>query len=384
TRLHGGSGTTLHNRYDLLRQQAFAEGTARDRPDDRVFLLCRSGGAGMQRFGASPWSGDINNTFGTLEGQIPIGLNTGMSGVPYWGTDVGGFYHVAPDSAELFVRWFQYGAFSPIFRAHVRVWRQHVPWAHGAEIENICRQYLELRYRLMPYTYTLAWQAHTLGLPLMRPLVLNYANDARVWDLGSEYLWGDDLLVAPVTREGATQWPVYLPEGRWHDFWTHEIYDGPRGITVAAPLDRLPLFVRAGAIVPMGPVVQYQDGQKPSALTLLVYPARQSSFTLYEDDGATNAYRQGQYALTDFECVADGRTIACRVGALRGDAALVPAGRAYTFQIHAPEPPRRVELEGGGEVLRGPRDDAPCWWHDSQRFLFVRGAGQPVAVKMAW
>ncbi|MGH7122872.1 MAG: TIM-barrel domain-containing protein, partial [Stellaceae bacterium] len=234
TVLHGGTGASLHNRYDVLRQQSFAEGEARDRPEGRPFLLCRSGGVGMQRHGAACWSGDINNTFTTLEAQVPIGLNTGMSGVPLWGTDIGGFYALAPISAELFVRWFQFGAFCPVFRAHGRQWRQHLPWSHGPEIEEICRRFLELRYRLMPYTYTLAWQAHTQGLPLMRPLVLNYPEDARVWELGSEYLWGDDLLVAPVTRAGATQWPVYLPAGRWHDFWTHAVHDGPGGVAVEA------------------------------------------------------------------------------------------------------------------------------------------------------
>ena len=167
----------------------------------------------MQRFGATCWSGDINNDFATLEAQVPLGLNTGMSGIPYWGTDVGGFFHPIPESGELYARWFQLGAFSPVFRSHGWVWREHVPWAHGSEVESICRHYAELRYRLLPYTYTLAWQAHQLGLPLMRPLVMNYPDDPRVWGLGHQFLWGDDLLVAPVTREGATTWPVYLPAG---------------------------------------------------------------------------------------------------------------------------------------------------------------------------
>ena len=154
----------------------------------------------MQHFGAGCWSGDINNTFPTLEAQPSLGLNVGLSGIPYWGTDIGGFYAVAPQTAELFVRWFQFGSFCPIFRAHGRNWRLHLPWAYGEEIEAICRHYIELRYRLMPYTYTLAWQAHHTGLPLMRPLVLNYPDDPRAWEVSSEYLWGDDILVAPVTR----------------------------------------------------------------------------------------------------------------------------------------------------------------------------------------
>jgi alpha-glucosidase (family GH31 glycosyl hydrolase) len=224
--LAGGDGTRLHNLYDRLRHPAFAEGEAADRPDQRVFLLCRSGAAGMQRFGATCWSGDINNDFVTLEAQIPLGLNTGLSGVPYWGTDVAGFFHPIAESGELYARWFQLGAFTPIFRSHG--------------------------------TYTLTWQAHTLGLPLMRALVLNYPDDPRVWALGHQFLWGDDLLVAPVTREGATAWPVYVPTGSWYDFWTGARYEGPAGVTLDAPLDRLPLLVRAGAIVPLGPILQHR------------------------------------------------------------------------------------------------------------------------------
>ena len=162
-KLQAGDGTLLHNVYDRHRHQAFAEGEAADRPDQRVFLLCRSGAAGMQRYGATCWSGDINNDFPTLEAQVPLGLNTGLSGIPYWGTDIGGFFHPVPETGELYARWFQLGAFSPIFRSHGWVWREHVPWAHGPEVEAICRRYAELRYQLLPYTYTLAWQAYTHG-----------------------------------------------------------------------------------------------------------------------------------------------------------------------------------------------------------------------------
>ena len=270
--LREGHASDLHNRYDLLRQQAFAEGEARDRPANRSFLLCRSGGPGMQRFGAAPWSGDINATFASMEAQICSGLNVGLSGVPHWGTDTGGFYRVGENDPELYVRWFQFSAFCSIFRGHGHVWRQHLPWSHGEEIEAICRRYLELRSRLMPYTYTLAWQAHTRGLPMMRPLVLNYPDDPNTWDLGTQYLWGEDILVAPVTRKGATHWTVYLPDGVWHDYWTHRAYQGPGGVTVPAPLDTLPLFVRAGAIIPLGPVKQHDGDQGPDVLSLLVYP----------------------------------------------------------------------------------------------------------------
>ena len=328
-----GDGTQLHNIFDRYRYQAFYEGESRDRPDHRPVLLCRSGAAGMQRFAAGCWSGDINNTFATFEMQVPWGLNTAMSGVPYWGTDIGGFFHPVPESPELFARWFQFGAFCPLFRAHGWVWREHVPWAHGPEVEAICRRYAELRYRLLPYTYTLAWQAHTRGLPLMRPMVLEYPNDPRVWEMGSQYLWGDALLVAPVTREGARSWPVYLPDGVWYDFWTHERREGGRGVAVDAPLDRLPLLARGGAIITMGPTMQHTGERPLDDVTVLVYPGGSSRFELYEDDGLTNGYRRGVYATTAIESEDRGGRVRVRVGRPEGEPSVVPVERSYRVRV---------------------------------------------------
>jgi alpha-glucosidase (family GH31 glycosyl hydrolase) len=335
----------------------------------------------MQRFGATTWSGDINNDFATLEAQVPLGLNTGLSGVPYWGTDVGGFFHPIPETPELYARWFQLGAFSPIFRSHGWVWREHVPWAHGPEVEAICRRYAELRYRLLPYTYTLAWQAHTLGLPLMRPLVLNYPDDPRVWNLGHEFLWGDDLLVAPVTREGATSWPVYLPAGRWHDFWTGARYEGPGGVTLPAPLDRLPLLVRGGAIVPMGPVMQYTGERPVDEVTLIVYPDGTSRFELYEDDGRSNGYLRGHRALTPIECAAGPAQVTVRIGELTGDRSVVPPGRRYVLRLRV-EQPVGVTVDGHGELPRreGTGAGPAGWWVDAEGFTLVRLPAQPAAV----
>jgi alpha-glucosidase (family GH31 glycosyl hydrolase) len=338
----------------------------------------------MQRFGSSTWSGDINNDFATLDAQVPLGLNTGLSGVPYWGTDVGGFFHPIPETAELYARWFQLGAFSPIFRSHGWVWREHVPWAHGEEVESICRQYAELRYRLLPYTYTLAWQAHTLGLPLMRPLVMNYPDDPRVWALGQQFLWGDDLLVAPVTREGATAWPVYVPAGAWYDFWTGARHDGPRGITVDAPLARLPVLVRGGAIVPMGPVVQHTGERPLDDVTLLIHPDGASRFELYEDDGRTNAYRRGQYALTRFECDASPGAVTVRISEPVGDRSVVPSGRRYRLELRMDQP-ATVSVSGRGELPRLASEAGAGWWTDNRGFTVVRlpdGLAPPITVTL--
>ena len=314
--LAGGSGRLLHNAYALLRLQAFAEGEGRDRPDARPWMLCRSGGAGMQRYGGATWSGDINTTFATLEAQVPLGLNTSMSGVPYWGTDIGGFFP-AGLTPELYARWFAFGAFCPLFRSHGWVWRQHVPWAHGPEVEAVCRHYAEVRMRLLPYLYTLAWRAHRHGEPLMRPLVYHYPGDPNVWELGSEFLLGPDLLVAPVTRAGATHWPVYLPAGEWYDFWTHARLAGAGGATVPAPLASIPVFVRRGAIIPTAPAAARTADQPRDRLTLLVYPpppGAAAETALYDDAGDSPAYGRGEYALTPIRCAAGGGEVRFAVG----------------------------------------------------------------------
>jgi alpha-glucosidase (family GH31 glycosyl hydrolase) len=379
-RLHGGTGAALHNRYDLMRQRAFFEGEARDRPQLRPFLLCRSGGAGMQRYGAVSWSGDINNTFATFEQQPALGLNVGLSGIPYWNTDIGGFYSVAPNSEELFLRWFQFGAFCPVFRSHGHSWRLHLPWSYGEAGEAICRDYIGWRYRLMPYTYTLAWQAHREGLPLMRPLILNYPDDPRAYENADAYLWGDDLLVAPVTRDGARHWPVYLPEGTWYDFWTHERHDGPKSISVEAPLERLPLFVRQGALLPLGPVLQYEGERELTQITVLVYPADRSSFTLYEDDGRTRAYQHGSFALTEISCETVGGVVACTLGAASGEASLLPAERRYTLKVYSPMRPRRIEIDRKRLARRKTGDEVG--WSYERPFVIVEGLRQPTTVKL--
>jgi alpha-glucosidase len=379
-KLHGGTGAALHNRYDLLRQRAFFDGEKRDRPEQRPFLLCRSGGAGMQRFGAACWSGDINNTFATFEHQPALALNVGLSGIPYWNSDIGGFYSVAPDSEELFLRWFQFGAFCPIFRSHGHSWRLHLPWSYGEKAEAICRDYIGWRYRLMPYTYTLAFDAHRHGLPLMRPLILNYSDDPRACEIADVYLWGDDLLVAPVTRDGARHWPVYLPKGTWYDFWTHEMYKGPKSISVEAPLDRLPLFVRQGALLPLGPVLQYEGERELTEITVLVYPADRSSFTLYEDDGRTRAYERGSFALTEISCETVDGDVICTLGAASGEASLLPADRRYALKVYSPKRPRKVEVDGKWLARR--KAEGEVGWTYERPFVVIEGLRQPTIVKL--
>jgi alpha-glucosidase len=347
--LDGGEGPAeeedlsgRHNSYDLMRQAAFAAGEARDRPERRPFLLCRSGGPGMQRTGAACWSGDVNASFTALEMQLALGLNVGLSGVPLWGTDIGGYYPTDPADPELFVRWFQFAAFTPIFRGHGRRWREHLPWSHGDEILAICRRYIELRYRLLPYTYSLCRQAYRRGLPLMRPLVLAYPDDPHVQDLANPYLWGPDLLVSPVTRAGVESWPVYLPEGRWYDFWSDREFEGGRSVAVPAPLDRMPLFARAGAILPLGLAPVRPDHRPAPMLDLTVYPGGESRFTLYEDDGETQAWRQGAYAETVIACTERAGETVVVIEPPAGDPAIVPERRHWRLRIRVSSPPAAV------------------------------------------
>jgi alpha-glucosidase (family GH31 glycosyl hydrolase) len=346
---------------------------------------------------------------------VLLGLNTSLSGVPYWGTDIGGFFPTgltaesssldgsapppasAPSGtpagaalslgAELYTRWFQFGALCPLFRSHGWVWRQHVPWAHGPEVEAICRRYAELRMQLLPYLYTLAWLAHTRGEPLMRPLVYSYPADPNVWELGSQYLLGPDLLVAPVTRPGSTHWPVYLPAGEWYDFWTHERLAGGRGVTAAAPLATVPVFVRGGAIITTAPAAQRSAEQARDDLTLLVYPPApggSSEALLYEDDGETQAYRRGEHALTTLRCRADAHTLRVEVDAAVGRYAGQPPKRDLTIRLRVPHVPTDVAatLDGGEASTVSRREGADtagtCWWDEAPSLVWVRLPAVPL------
>jgi len=353
-----GDNAQMHNRFDLCRQRAFRDGEARDRPRTRPYFLCRSGGPGMQGLGSAAWSGDVDATFASLEAQVPLGLNVAMSGVPYWGTDTGGYYPVAGRNTELFVRWFQFSAFCGVFRTHGKEWRNHLPFGHGEVADRILRRFIELRYELMPYTYSLAWQAHREGLPLLRPMVLNYPADPNVAALGSQFLWGDDLLVAPVTRPSAETWQTYLPHGTWFDFWTGEPHAGGRSVSVDTPLERMPIFVRSGAIIPMSTGRPQAGGQSPEHLTLAVYPDGRSEFTLYDDDGETNAYLDGRSACTRIECERSGGAIDIRIGAPKGDPVSVPATRSYTLCVKGLPRPADIRIDGAG--LSGGRAEWTC------------------------
>jgi len=301
----------------MKRHQLYYQGPLSTEPNIRPWSLHRNGHLGIARWGGWMWSGDPHSTWKTLEAQIAVGLNHSLSLSPFWGSDIGGFFSTEELDGELYARWFQFGAFTSSFRSHGRGWWTRLPWGWGQEeagplegypldttalgderIEPIAKKYAELRYRLLPYIYTLAWQARNSGMPMMRTMWLHYPEDEYARDLADQYLWGRDILVAPVHKKDARFRQVYLPEGEWYDWWTGKKHTGGKPLSREVDLATMPIYVRAGAIIPLDPVRQYVDEPVSEPTTLKIYPGSDGKFVLYEDDGKTLDYLEGEYSLT--------------------------------------------------------------------------------------
>lgn len=313
----------------LTRHKMYYEGSLKLNPDVRPFQMQRNTFPGANKWGGIIWSGDVLSEWETLKNQVPIGLNVALSCSPYWGTDTGGFYSTAEMDGELFMRWMEYSVFTPFVRGHGRSSFLHNPWGwtifqsldeiplelcpgmtHDApprddilpdlRVEPLCKKYLELRYELLPYIYSLSHEACE-GVPMMRPLWCYYPQDETSIATESEYFFGRSLLVAPVTAKSAETWDVYLPEGTWYDYWTQTAYTGGRTIAVDAPIDVIPLFVPAGGILAKGPVTQYVDTQPKDdfePVTIEIYSGADGEYELYEDDGISLGYQRGQCSRT--------------------------------------------------------------------------------------
>ena len=307
------------NLYERIkRHQLYYQGPLSSYPNTRPWSLHRNGFLGIAQWGGWVWSGDTESSWKTLEAQIAVGLNHSLSLSPFWGSDIGGFYPNKELTGELYARWFQFGSFNPSFRSHGRTWRTRLPWGWGSSdmgpvenkdnplpsemnnpaIEPVVKKYDELRYQLMPYTYTLAWEARQTGLPMMRALWLYYPQDAQAAALADQFLWGHDLLIAPVYTQGATSRNVYLPQGLWYDWWTNEQKTGGQTVSRAVNLATMPVYVRAGAIIPVDPIRQYTAEMVSEPTTLKIWSGANGSFTLYEDDGTSLDYLKGKYNLT--------------------------------------------------------------------------------------
>ncbi len=296
-----GSGDRYVNLFPLMTTSAVYQGQRQASSDKRVFILSRSAFAGSQRNAVTAWSGDVNSTFLSFKRQIPAGLNFSLSGIPYWTTDIGGFVDGNPDDPayrELFIRWFQYGTFCPIFRVHgTRTTNQNELWSYGPEAQQILTSFDNLRYRLMPYIYSLAWQVTHNSYTIMRPLVMDFPSDQRAINVGDQFMFGPAMMVNPVTEPGATKRHLYLPKAKWYDFWTGATQDGGAAIDSPAPLDKLPLFVRAGSILPMGPEVQYAAERPADPIEIRIFPGADADFTIYEDENDNYDYEKGEYAV---------------------------------------------------------------------------------------
>jgi alpha-D-xyloside xylohydrolase len=300
-----GSGARYANIYPLMTTKGVYEGQRQESDRKRVFILSRSAFAGIQRNSVTAWSGDVLSDFETYRRQIPAGLNFSLSGIPYWTTDIGGFFignPADPAYRELFIRWFQYGTFCPIFRVHgTRTTNQNELWSYGSEAQKILTDFDRLRYELMPYIYSVAWMTTNASYTPMRPLAMDFRSDTRALNIGDEFLFGPAILVAPVTEPNATTRHLYLPKARWYDFWTGHAIEGGQAIDAAATLDRLPLYLRAGSIVPMGPDVEYAAEKPADPIELRVFRGASGSFTLYEDEGDNYDYEKGVYATIPIE-----------------------------------------------------------------------------------
>jgi len=292
-----GSGTTVRNAFPLFETTAVYKGQRAATESKRVAILTRSAFTGEQRNSIIAWSGDISGNWETLRRQIPAGLSFGMSGFPYWTTDIGGFFrpmdqYTSSDYHELLIRWFQFGAFCPIFRIHGFRTETEM-WKFGPDVERVLTQYDQLRYRLLPYIYSTGWGVTNRGATFMQALPYLYPNDLSVRNVDDQFLFGDSLLVNPVINKGAVSRDVVLPQGdNWVDFWTGQMDRGGQTIVADAPLDRIPILVREGSILPLGPVVQSTAG-KEDPLEVRVYAGKDADFDLYEDGGDGYAYENG-------------------------------------------------------------------------------------------
>ncbi len=393
-RLREGSWRKCHNTFDLFRHRESYDrlreprhGLGRRRPNHRVLLRCRSGYAGLHRYGVIVQPGDFDSDLGRLALQIQYSLSSALCGNPFRAPDMGGHVsQITKDEGlllddhlftggdtrddEVLVRWLQHCTFSSILWAHGHPWRSKLPWTRGPEIERIWRDYVELRYRLLPYIYSIARHACATGAPFMRPLVTDAPGDPKVHALGTEYLFGPNFLAAPVLEKGVSAWQVYLPEGRWFHFWTNVEYPGGRSASIPVDLETFPLFFKAGSITPMGPVMQHTRERPADPITLRVYPGPRASFELYEDDGVSYDYEKGRFAITALSCETSGGRTEVAIGAARGRYRGMRRRRGWVVELLARSAPARVELDGR-ELSRG-----AGWEHDGAfvRVRIPRGA----------
>ena len=332
------------NVFALNEARATYGGLLRLRPNERPYIITRAGYAGIQRY-ATMWTGDNTSTWDAMALSIPMFASLGLSGEPFVGADAGGF--IGRTEPELLTRWYQIAFLTPFCRNHAqRDSYDHEPWRFGTYYEGIIRKYLKLRYQLLPFLYTALEEAHRTGVPMFRPLLLNYQSDPNTLAIDDEFMVGADLLVAPILKEGATSRLVYLPAGVWYDYWTGKRLTGGNMIHADAPLETVPLYVRGGAILPTGPEMNYVGERPVDPLTFRVFPdaSGRAETSLYEDDGVSQAYRQGAVRRTHVSYRASAQGADVDVSAPEGS--YQPGARRLTLAV-------RTAPSGAGAVLDG-------------------------------
>jgi len=356
-----GPADRVTSAYPLFASQSLYEGQRSTSDEKRVCILTRSAWAGMQRYAAASWSGDINGTWDSFRRQIPAGLNFCLTGLPYWTTDCGGFFHpkdqyTSPDYNELLTRWFQWSTFCPILRTH-GFSSQTEMWNYLPATQETMQAYDRLRYRMLPYNYTLGSRVTFQGDTIMRALGMDFPEDPKVWSISDEYMFGPAFLVSPVTTPQATNREVYLPSGTsWVNFWTGEKLSGGQTTVADAPLKTLPLFVRSGSIVPLGPDLQYTGEKPPDPIELRVYPGADGKFSLYEDEGNGYGYEKGAHALIPMSW--DDSKKGLSIGARQGDFPGMLKERTFRVVVVSPgqgtgivPAPRASEIHYDGSAV---------------------------------
>lgn len=373
----GEEAERLHNLFPLAYAKVPFE-RFQEENEMRGLNLTREGYAGIQRY-PYIFAGDWPSEWQYFAPVIRAGLNIGMSGIGYWAHCMGGFEHNA--DPELYIRWTQFGLMSPM--AHL-FGMDHPgykePWNYGEKAQRIFKKYDRMRYRFLPYIYSEAYRMHTTGMPLMRALVLEYQDDENVYDIDDQYLFGSNLLVAPVTTKGARTRVVYLPKGTWYDYWTGEKYKGRQYLNVVTPLEKLPIYVKAGGIIPKRNRIEQVGEQPADTLTLEVFPEEESSFEIYDDDGKSKDYMEGEYAITRIMSSAGEKQTQISISAPRGQYEIPE--RFYRLEIHVDRQP--IEIVEGKNALTTYTDrqafsenrNRPGWYFDKEEgVVMVRLSG---------
>lgn len=372
----------VHNAYGHRWADLVHQGYRNDFPTQRPFIMMRAGSLGSQRFGMVPWTGDVDRSWGGLKPQVELALQMGLFGFGWIHSDLGGFAGGEVFDPELYIRWLQYGVFQPVYRPHAQEHIAPEPVFHSDEVINTLRPWLELRYRLLPYNYTLAYQHSQSGIPLMRPLFFLDEQNPALRDEANSYLWGDAFLVAPVTEPGVTSWPVNLPQGIWFDFFSGERLEGGQVLQRPVTIDTIPVLVKAGSFVPMTDSLQRTADYQGKALTLHYYADRSvaaSQYSLFEDDGVTpDSVAKGQYELLHFAATTEDNRLTLNFSREGGEYQGKPASRDFTLVLHNQRgKARKIYLDGRyipivAQPQRFARGNYVAWYDKANKQLKIK------------